>query len=60
MKRRLLQRAGIVVAGFVLARFVPGRALRRLLLTVLPAVGAFAFTRSRARDRARAGAPGTP
>jgi hypothetical protein len=47
VKRRLLQRTGVLVAGFVLSRYIPNRALRRLLLlTVLPAVVAFAFERA--------------
>jgi hypothetical protein len=51
--RTMLQRLSMAVLGFVLARYIPSRTLRRVLrVTVIPALVAFVLQRvQRARGR---------
>jgi hypothetical protein len=51
----LVRRIAIVVAGLVLARFIPNRAARRfVILTIVPAIIAFLLERGRALRRPNA------
>jgi hypothetical protein len=51
MRRRALKRGGMFLAGLILARFIPSRRLRRvLLLTVVPAAVGFVLDRVRFHD----------
>ena len=53
IRRRIVRRLAILTAGLVLARFIPSRKLRRLvILTIVPAAFTFLLERSRAyRER---------
>jgi hypothetical protein len=53
IRRRIVRRLAILAAGFVLARFIPSRKVRRLvILTIVPAAVTFLLERGRAyRDR---------
>ena len=54
IRRRIIVRLAILVAGFLLARFIPSRKVRRLvILTVVPAAFTFLVERGRAFRESR-------
>ena len=54
IRRRIVRRLAILIAGFVLARFIPSRKVRRLvILTIFPAAFTFLLERSRAFRESR-------